>query len=414
MSAHQYGGSRRTERIRQARGSVCDPDASRYHGTWMAEGQTQPKPQSVAAERMSGAARPLLMLGLLVFAVSVLIATWPEATEGHSPKTDINVRAYGARGDGRADDTGAFVRAMRVAVGSQRRLYVPAGVYRVSHLSLPNGLSLRGAGAASTWLKGRLDFGSNQVIRNLKIGDYGSSAVHNKPGARNTVFEDCRFRGGGGKAWTYVVWLGSDGSCSNITFRRCDVECNLGSENSSMTNGFNDVTIWCDTDSAVTDVLFEGCHIGVSNGVRSGAPRMGVECYTDSGSGWQRITFRNCVVEVCDAHGMDFSDEYNIRSEGLVVEGCTLKGGGKAGREWGSTIDLEYPLRAVIRNNTFGLGWERCVQMTTRSDPYNRSYTVFTGNRVDLTPNGVTRASYWTDVDVTSDSPWGPSNVTAD
>jgi len=293
-------------------------------------------------------------------------------------------------------------------------VYVAAGTFTGS-VTVPDGVTVVGQGSSSSWLKGKLTFGSNVVVRDLKIGDAGMYAVNNKDGASNTTFERVRFRGGGGVNWTYVVKLGgSGGDCDHVTFKDCQVERNLGVEVDGSDRGFNDVCIWTSANARVSDVTFEGCHIGVSNGVRSGAPRMGVECYTDSGSGWQRITFRNCVVEVCDAHGMDFSDEYNIRSEGLVVEGCTLKGGGKAGREWGSTIDLEYPLRAVIRNNTFGLGWERCVQMTTRSDPYNRSYTVFTGNRVDLTPNGVTRASYWTDVDVTSDSPWGPSNVTAD
>ncbi len=293
---------------------------------------------------------------------------------------------------------------------------VSAGTFTAAGgIDVPDGVTIIGQGKDASWIKGQIRYGSNTVVKNLKMGDVGRSAAKNRNGARNTTFEDCRFRGGGGSAWNYVLLLGEGASCSFITFRNCEVECNLGSENASLSNGFNDVTIWVGGSTSVSDILFEGCHIGVSNGVRSGAPRMGVECYTDDGAqyGWQRITFRSCVVEVCDAHGMDFSDEQNVRSQGLVVEGCHLKGAGlRPNAPWASTIDLEYPLRATIRNNTFGLGQERCVQMTTRGDAYSPAYAVFQGNRIDLTPNGVTKADYWTAVDVTSCSPWGSSNTT--
>lgn len=303
--------------------------------------------------------------------------------------------------------------AIRAAKPGQT-VFVPAGTFTGS-VTVPNGVKVIGAGRDVSWLKGQIHFGSNSRIVGLKIGDSGMAAVHNNhAGASNTVFEDCRFRGGGGNAWTYVVLLGESGSTSNITFKRCDVECNLGVENTSMTRGYNNVTIWVGGSTKVSDILFEDCHIGVSNGVRSGCPRMAVECYTEDGAtyGWQRVTFRGCVVEVSDGHGMDFSDEVDKRSEGLVVENCWVKGAGlKTTAPWAASIDLEYPLRAVIRNNIFGLGREFCVQMTTRGDPYSPSYTVWEGNTIDLTPNGVSKASYWRPYTVTSDSPWGPSNT---
>lgn len=303
--------------------------------------------------------------------------------------------------------------AIRAATAGQT-VFVPAGTY-TGTLTVPDGVSVVGAGRDVSWIKGQVHFGNNSRIVGLKIGDTGMAAVHNKhTGAVNTVFEDCRFRGGGGNAWTYVVLLGESGATSGITFRRCDVECNLGVENDSMSRGYNDVTIWVGGSVSVSDVLFEECHIGVSNGVRSGAPRMAVECYTDDGAtyGWQRVTFRGCVVEASDGHGLDFSDESNKRSEGLLVEDCWVKGAGlKTTAPWAASIDLEYPLRAVIRNNRFGLGREFSVQMTTRGDPYSPSYTLWEGNVIDLTPNGVTKASYWRAYTVTSDSPWGPTNT---
>ncbi|MEI6246827.1 MAG: glycosyl hydrolase family 28-related protein, partial [Acidobacteriota bacterium] len=216
--------------------------------------------------------------------MAVVAATMAVPAVSHTRSTSsvINVRAYGARGDGIADDTAAFRKAMKVAVSARRVLFVPAGVYWLRGLRLLDGLRLDGAGRKASWLKGKLTFGSGVVVRDLKIGDAGMSAVHNRDGATNTVFENCRFRGGGGKAWTYVVDLGSRNACDHITFKNCEVERNLGVQ-SGADQGFNDVTIWSAVGKPVTDITFDGCHIGVSNGAGgrdTGSPRFGLECYT--------------------------------------------------------------------------------------------------------------------------------------
>ena len=195
---------------------------------------------------------------------------------------DVNVRSYGAKGDGRTDDTAAFAKAMRTASGSHRRLFVPAGVYRLARLSPPDGLVMRGDGSGASWLKGHLDFGSNQTISNLKIGDAGNSAVYNRAGAHDTVFNRCRFRGGGSTAASSmapVIALGMHNSCNGITFRDCEVERNLGTETTSnYDNCFNDISVYSNYATVPADILFEGCHVGVSNGAGghdTGSPRMG-------------------------------------------------------------------------------------------------------------------------------------------
>jgi hypothetical protein len=261
---------------------------------------------------------------------------------------------------------------------------------------VPNGVNVVGLGSDNSWLQGKLLFGSNSRISGLKIGDYGVAAVHNVNGATNTVFEGCRFRGGGGNSYTYVVDLGMHARASNISFIGCQVERNLGSEDGSFSRGFNNVTIWSGTDSAVTDILFEGCHVGVSNGVATGSPRMGLECYTDSGSGWQRVTIRGCTFEVTDCHALDFSDEPNSRSRGVLIEGCLIKGAGLARRLYGCCIDFEYPQGAVVRNNTIYRAWEHAIQMTDRGDSrYTPAQATFTGNTIDVTvDNGVITAGY--------------------
>ena len=108
----------------------------------------------------------------------------------------MSVRSFGARGNGKTDDTAAFARAMAAAVRAGKPLYVPAGIYRLRRIQLPSGLKLRGANRRTTWLKGSLTFGSNDSISGLKLGDLACE-TKNRANATGTTFTDCRFRGVG-------------------------------------------------------------------------------------------------------------------------------------------------------------------------------------------------------------------------
>ena len=82
---------------------------------------------------------------------------------------------------------------------------MPAGTYKVSSLSIPNGITVEGEGHAKSWIKGGILFGSRDLIVGLKLGDVGKR-THNEAGATQTVFERCRFRG------TTPILLGNDHS----------------------------------------------------------------------------------------------------------------------------------------------------------------------------------------------------------
>lgn len=58
----------------------------------------------------------------------------------------VSVMDFGAKADAKTDDTPAFAKALEAG----KDVYVPAGDYRISSLTLPKGASLHGAGAAST------------------------------------------------------------------------------------------------------------------------------------------------------------------------------------------------------------------------------------------------------------------------
>ena len=279
-------------------------------------------------------------------------------------------------------------------------VYVAAGTFTGS-VTVPDGVTVVGQGSSSSWLKGKLTFGSNVVVRDLKIGDAGMYAVNNKDGASNTTFERVRFRGGGGVNWTYVVKLGgSGGDCDHVTFKDCQVERNLGVEVDGSDRGFNDVCIWTSANARVSDVTFEGCHIGVSNGQGghdTGSPRMGLECFVSGGTtgyGWRNITLRNCVFEAADCHTADFSDQPEARGTGLLIEGCTFKGGGYTDVKWQWTLALEMPLNPVIRNNTFLRGngvWGYELAIANRGNAgYTTTGATITGNLFDLdADNGI-------------------------
>ena len=318
-----------------------------------------------------------------------------------SSASRLDVRSFGARGDGAADDSKAFAKALKTARVTHEELVVPAGVYRLAQpVQLPDGVRLTGAGAGEAWLKGQLVFGSDDRVSALKIGDAGRSAVRNLPGAARTVFTRCRFRGGGGTSVDEaVVALGYRGDCTGIVFRQCAVECNVGVEDAEFSRAFNDITVFETSGAHVSGITFEGCWVGVSNGVRSGSPRMGLECYTvqiaegGSGRGYRDITVRDCTFEATDAHCIDLADAADGRAGGVLIEGCLLKGGGKAQGKWGYTICVESPAGVVIRDNTI---WRGSWQTLNFAHPHETGPgTVVMGNRFDLThDNGIRTAQY--------------------
>ena len=298
-------------------------------------------------------------------------------------------------------DAAAFAAALRQASETGKAFRVPAGTYAVGGLSVPDGVTIVGAGKDVTWLKGELTFGSNDVISGLRIGDAGASAVHNQAGATGTTFERCRFRGGGGAAYTSVVDLGSGAPCSRVTFVQCDVERNLGEED-DRDQGYNDVSILVRGEAQVRDITFDGCHIGVTNdapgGRTTGSPRFGLEAYDDpstaAGRGWQDITLRDCVFEAADRETADFSDTPTARSSGVLIEGCTFKGGGFADGSYRYTLNLEMPLRVVVHDNTFLRGegsYGYVLNVTGRRDAgYTGPGAVFVDNLFDLdTDDGI-------------------------
>ena len=326
-----------------------------------------------------------------------------------------DVREFGAAGDGRRDDTAALVAAAeRAAAAGNGTVYLPAGTYLLpgrEGFDLPDGVGLRGDGAATSWLKGRLNFGSRSTVAAVKIGARGVCAVRNRQ-AENTRFVACRFRGGGGEGDNApVLMLGNGYSTAHglhhVTFERCDVERNLGTEdwgvNSGYGHGYNNITVHenpARRGSHVAYLTFAGCRVGVSNGSGgrdTGGPRAGIEVWTAPASspaqGWEHLVIRDSTFEATDRFCIDLADRETSSGAHLagpaLIEHNVIKGGGwgPGGRDWAYSICLEAPHDVTIRDNLIWRG-----RLTTICGSGAREGgTVIEGNTIDLSvPNGVT------------------------
>jgi len=276
---------------------------------------------------------------------------------------------------------------------------LPRGTFQVTAVTVPNYVTLVGDGSSKSWIRGRVIAGGHVKLRDLKIGTRGV-AFRLSPNAHRSAFVRCRFRGGGGSGSdSFVVMLGGGtASCDHITFKDCTIERNLGVENSSFSNGYDNV--WIQENGApggahVGSITFDGCHFGVSNGVKTGCPRMDLEIYTKDGAtrNWGNITVTNCIFEVSDWLNIDLSDEYLSDSQAghggpVLISGCTLKGGSRY------TICVESAYGTIIENNTIYRGGSSTIKMG-RGDMTNvNPGTIIRNNVFPLTTdNGLTQGS---------------------
>ena len=178
-------------------------------------------------------------------------------------------------------------------------------------------------------------------------------------------------------------------SVSHVTFKTCTVERSAG--------GGDCIGIVEDGTSAsgahISDITFDGCHVGAVNAAGlAGSPRGGIEVYTwDGGTGkalhgWSNVQLLGCLFEASDSFCVDVADyplASGARASGpAVVRGCTLKGGGKNGGQFGYTLCIESPHDVLIENNTILRASENTIRVSLSSG-LAQNY-VIRGNVIDL------------------------------
>jgi hypothetical protein len=101
---------------------------------------------------MSQQVNAAMVLFAWIFVMVMFSVNSPTSNAATNPVLGVNVRNYGAKGDGKHDDTAAFAKAM-AAVSHQGggRLYIPTGNYKISgHLDVPENVVLQGVWVAPT------------------------------------------------------------------------------------------------------------------------------------------------------------------------------------------------------------------------------------------------------------------------
>jgi hypothetical protein len=312
---------------------------------------------------------------------------------------------YDAVTDGGCDNTGesdcvsdilAAVTAYKAA--GKDGLYFPAGTYLLdSALTVPDGTVLVGSGMDTAWLSGQVVFGSTSSFTDLKIGpsSAGVAGLKNIDGANGTSFTRCHFRGGGAESdndnSSTVNLADYQVDLANLTFTDCEFERSLGtawSGSGDNTHRENTISLYANY-STIDTVTFDGCHIGVSNGVASGSQRMGVEVWTaHNASSWIRdITFTGCEFEPSDVNSLDFSCySDSTQFDGVVVEDCIFHGAGAdlKGTSWGQAITLEWPINVTITGNTFYRCSQGAIYPNYRTPFSYDQNLVVTGNTFDF------------------------------
>jgi hypothetical protein len=93
--------------------------------------------------------------------------TWYSALQSKIGAEPVhNVKTYGATGDGITDDTGAIQQALNEAGGAAGRAVVvlPRGSYKISAITIPTGVTVRGAGWVKTHLVSTATSGGAVVV----------------------------------------------------------------------------------------------------------------------------------------------------------------------------------------------------------------------------------------------------------
>jgi hypothetical protein len=303
---------------------------------------------------------------------------------------------YGAHADGVTNDSDHIAAAV-AAAGGTGTVFFPAGTYYLaSTYTQPAGVKFAGPvhdkdSVPLAWLKGRVDFGSNCSFSDLKIGDVNKCAIYSGSGSY-TTFTRCQFRGGGGAVYIDCNVISLWQTTNHLTFTDCNIERNLGRTDDAA--HCNSVHMAPNTSApTITDVLFKGCHFGVTNGTATGSPRFNVEIYVDPSpatrtAGFHDLNFEDCIFEAAGAQNIDYSGATlsaaptTPNNGACHITGCIFKGNGV--NTWATDINVERGAGYVtVTGCTFYRGKGPAFAVGTNNADAVNTYCVFSDNTID-------------------------------
>lgn len=164
----------------------------------------------------------------------------------------LSVGEFGARGDGRTDDSGAFQRAIAAASRFGSRLRIPAGRYRIARtLEITRGICIEGDGVEHTVLEGAVGPGHpvlhilatatdsviGPALAGLRItggeGDAPCDGVRLSTGGTGAAIHQAVLRD------LYITHVGTGLALSGVVYRSCF-------ENITVSKGVSRYGIYCD------------------------------------------------------------------------------------------------------------------------------------------------------------------------
>ncbi|OGM25780.1 hypothetical protein A3A76_01610 [Candidatus Woesebacteria bacterium RIFCSPLOWO2_01_FULL_39_23] len=251
----------------------------------------------------------------------------------------LNVTDYGAVGDGLTNDTAALQAAINAASAAGKRLYVPAGTYLFTTLSIPGpeGIYLYGDGRASilqcTGTGNAITLGEVNLWNRLVLKDFtlqgNSSAGHGlylaPTGAGNNVvigqIENLYITGFTQTGFYAVYVL----DCYGLQFNSCSIIGNdsgvfCGSE--ALHNSFNDC--W------VRDFMKYGYHLNVGAAgnrvwINGGFVDSPDPAYKDV-VGQIGLYLQNGMVHLKDTQLEDLTTPFDADAGTLIMDGVQFNG----------------------------------------------------------------------------------------
>jgi len=259
------------------------------------------------------------------------------------PALSLNVRAYGAVGDGKQDDTEALRTALeRCFVLGGGEVVVPEGEYRTGSLCLRSGVHLRLekgsvlAGAdglddyavtqvrwEGKWIRGHVALVYAIDARDVAVSGegaiHGNAAVSGRPTKENPLrrpalleFIGCDGVRLEGFSTEYQhMWSIHPTCCENVTIRNLTVR-------STETNGDG-----IDVDSC-RHVLIEGCDIASGDdciSLKSGRGEEAFQMHRPT----ENVRIVNCTLEGRGYSCLGVGSETSGGIRNVVMEGCTVR-----------------------------------------------------------------------------------------
>ena len=333
-------------------------------------------------------------------------------TLADGPSGTIDVRSFGARGDG-VDDTAALVAAIQY-VNSLRNtaavLYFPAGKYWINPL---HGM--------------KSHVGLRLTASNVEI--YGNNAVIGLvPGAERYA-EQLKVRPGRTFYWDYFEIRGSNVNVHDLTFNSNDMT-NVGgsrgthgmfwasalniigtpeqmqSGNTVHNNKFVNIGGWAVNSAYQSNLTISNNYASHSEGMGCGGQVYGC-----------RIT-DNVSENALDAHF--FSNGYihpGTQNQDVVIRGNTATGNTN-----GSGIDVTASWDTVVENNTVSKNANWCILVGKTWGPYKQDGSVLPSQRVTVRNNTCNHNGWYQGWPMNSEilvgeeyaAAWKPGDVVSD